>query len=180
MGAHRRCLVPPDATPMNANNGGGLMRGMLLVVLAMLCSACSDPNAKTCRTMEDIARNPKKVSYLKRWIGDRVGQVEFLNRFGLSGGISALEDPANFSALGLDFEFLGINQRYGFVVLHRKVEKSEPFSLETKILAVSVGDGRSAVILDLREKNDSTRALDLNSIILGLRPIGEGVFVSCR
>ena len=152
----------------------------LLLVTALLCSACSDPNAETCREMEDIARNPEKVSYLKNWIEGRIGRAEFLNRFGVIGEIRAKWEPVNFSTLGLDLGLLGINPRYGFVILHRKIEKNlMPFSPETKILAVSVGDGRSAVVLDLRGKNDSEQAIDLDSIILGLRPIGEGVFVSC-
>jgi hypothetical protein len=74
---------------MNENNRGYLMREMLLVVLALLSAACSDPNAKTCREMEDIARNPEKVSYLKRWIGDRIGQPEFLEKLGVTGQIRA-------------------------------------------------------------------------------------------
>jgi hypothetical protein len=164
---------------MNKNKGECLMRGMLLAVLAMLCGACSDPNAKTCREMEDIARNPEKVSYLKHWIEDRIGQAEFLERFGVIGEINARDSPANFLALGLDHEFLGIDPGRGFVQLHWKIEKSVPLSLETKILAVSVGQGRSAVVFDLRDKSDSEQAIDLDSMILGLRPISEGVLVAC-
>lgn len=164
---------------MNKNNGGNLMRGMLLVLLAMLCGACSDPNAKTCRKMEGIARNPEKVPYLRNWIANRIGHAEFLERFGVTGEIRAKFQPANFSALGLDLDLLGIDPRYGFVKLHWKIEKSVPLSLETKILAVSVGDGRSAVVLDLRDKSDSEQAIDLDSMILGLRPISEGVLVAC-
>jgi hypothetical protein len=165
---------------MNENNEECRMRGMLLIVLALLCGACSDPNAETCREMEDIARNPEKVSYLKNWIGDRIGQAEFLGRFDMTGDIRAFDEPAKFLALGLDLDLLGIDPNYGFLVLHRKIEKLVPFSLETKILAVSIGEGRSAVVLDLREKGNSEQAIDLSPIIGRLRPISEGVLVSCR
>lgn len=157
-----------------------LMRVKLLVVLSILSSGCSDPNAESCARMQEIGSNSEKITYLKSWIEERISQDEFIERFGLHGRISALDDRASFLVLDLDFDLLGIDARYGFVELHRKMEQGVIYSQDSKIIAVSIGDLRNSVVLDLREKIDSDQEPSLESMIGGLRLISEGVLVSCR
>lgn len=156
------------------------MRERLLVVLAILYSGCSDPNAKSCTRMESIGSDPEKIAYLKGWIEEKLSQEEFLERFGLHGRVGALDDKASYLALGLDLDLLGIDPNHGFVALHRKLEKGVVYSRESKIVAVSIGELRNAVVLDLREKKEPDQKRDLESLIGGLRQIGDGVLVSCR
>jgi hypothetical protein len=130
--------------------------------------------------MERVARNPEMVSYLQDWARHQLSRADFNDNLRLTGRVWAMEDPDGFAALGLDLQLLGIKPAYGRVDLYRDTGESLRAWQDREIVGIGVGEGRNAVVLDLRETFSARPEADLAQLVRGARQISEGVLLSCR
>lgn len=162
---------------MNALSRNWFMRtGLLLVVF--LGTACFDPNVESCEKIESIASSPEKIAYIEDWIKERIAEEEFLRHMGPLGRIDAIDDMGRFLKLGIDLELLGIDARDSFLRLHGTVSPGAAYMQESDITAVSIGQGRSGILI-LVDEDDVMGRLETAGHD-GLRSFSEGVFVYCR
>jgi len=131
------------------------MLGMLLSVVVAFSSGCTSPQARHCAKMEAIALDPDKIAYLRGWVEERIFDEEFLSHMGSLGQSNAIDDKPHFLKLGLDTEFLGIDEQYGFVRLHRPIKQGEISRIDSSISSVSIGEGRSGVVIVLDGQGDA-------------------------
>lgn len=156
----------------------GIILGAILSVVVALSNGCSSPHAERCERMEAIALDPDKIAYLRGWVEERLSDEEFLSHMGSLGQSNAIDDKTHFLKLGLDTEFLGIDEQYGFVRLHRPMKQGEISRIDSSISSVSIGEGRSGIVIVLDGRGDAnTEEIAAPNQI---RTISEDVLVFCR
>ncbi len=155
------------------------MRSVLLLVAAIgIGIGCADPNAESCAKIESIASDPEKITYLTAWIEERMSEDEFLGHMGPLGRVDAIDDMPRFLELGLDIDLLGIDARNAFVRLHGRADPGAAYMQRSDITSVSIGQGRSGVLIIVDEDDVMGRMETAGHD--GLRSFSEGIFVYCR
>ena len=136
-------------------------------------------HADSCEKLKGIAKNQEKISYLKKWIGKKISEEDFLLHMGRLGLSNALDAPSHFDKLKLDTDFLGINKLYAFVLLNRSVEQSARYMEKSTIESVSIGEGRNSIVIILNDSGNSGIE-GIDNIQDKLQTIHKDVMVICR
>jgi len=129
----------------------------------------------TCAGVTRIAGDAQKMKYVKSWIASRTADQEFINEIRASRFFQR-GDP-RLQQMDLDWAYLGLTPEFVSLAFNVK-SASDPEFEATKIESVSIGQGRSTIIIRLNESEDFGLlwpAEELSKI----KPVADDVFVYC-
>jgi len=114
------------------------------------CSIDSD-GGKRCGKLVDLAKDDKKIRYIESWIIENINNTNLLKELGYGGVIYSEGNPDFSNLLGLDWGFIGIDEEFASISFNRETNERNDFLISTNIKSVSIGDGRSSLIVKVND-----------------------------
>ncbi len=156
-----------------------------LIALAVLIVGSAmylmyDDERSACQRFLDIANDEEEIAYLYQWMDQNLKDEAVLEFLGYAGGAEYLTgyDNKDFLALGVDWDFLGIDLDYANLNVIRAPDDWDDFTNPDNIRAVQFGYGRNSVILKL-DPAFETESLGGGEWRREVRVINDRVSVYC-
>jgi hypothetical protein len=98
-----------------------------------------------------ISNSKEQINYIKNWTNSAIDDKELLLRLGPSARAYANRGLDRFKKfhLGINWEYLSLDEKYVFVYLDGKVDRERDYMDPGSIWSVVIGEGRDSVIIDI-------------------------------
>ena len=154
----------------------------LLAFLLMMESHTSlsmdrDKPQPRCAAVESVAKDAKKIAYLKRWVSENIADKDFLKLMGWLGTVRSIDNPEMMNRLNIDWDYLGIESRRSSVTLNREYADRDQFLDPQNIKSISFGEGRSFIII---RTNESEHLGLSDDALKRMRLMAPNVYVFCE
>jgi hypothetical protein len=154
---------------------------VILVGYVYISTNLEDTSMDSCGKMIAISNSKEKINYIKNWAKSAIDDKGLLLRLGPSAHAYANRGFDRFKKfhLGINWEYLSLDEKYAFVYLDGKVDGERDYMDPGSIWSVVIGEGRDSVIIDIGDVPEN--ALKIRSRV-GQKYISEitGVIAWCR
>lgn len=100
-----------------------------------------------CEEIKAVAADTEKVNYLSSWMSTKLNDRSFLKLMGWNGVIRLSDSPELLSKLNLDWTYLGLDSRFGYVEFNRHYKERDNYLDFKTVKSVTFGQGRFSVII---------------------------------
>lgn len=147
-----------------------------LIILG--CNQNKNVYPRACQKLVDIGKNEDKIKYIYSWFKGLEKEKDIFSKIGWLGKVRFDIRPFVFEELNIDMTYLGLNKNTAHVTLNREFEDMDFFDRYDNIKSVSVGDGRSTLIVKM-SSGSSLGVRDIENYLERIIKVNESVSVFC-
>ena len=151
---------------------------LAISVIILGCNQDKNVYSRECQKLVDIGKNEDKVKYIHSWFKGLEKEKDIFSKIGWLGKVRFDIRSVVFDELNIDMTYLGLNKNTAHVTFNREFEDMDFFDRYDNIKSVSVGDGRSSLIVKV-SSGSSLGFRDIENYLERIIRVSETASVFC-